>query len=56
MNRKAQMPISEVIALIIAVIILFVGIVLAVYFTKSGSSLSADIVNALSFNWLFGKI
>lgn len=50
------MPISEIIALVIAVIILLVGIVLAVYFSKGGGSLSADIVNALSFNWLFGKI
>lgn len=54
MDSRAQMPVTEVIAIVLAVIVFVVAIIIAVYFRNYGSSLMQDIWNVISFSWLFG--
>lgn len=54
-NRKGEMPITEIIAIVIAIIILLVGVVIALYFQSGGGNLGDAIFKAISFSWLFGN-
>ncbi len=54
-NKKGEMPITEIIAIVIAIIVLLVGVVIALYFSSGGASLGNSIFKALSFSWLFGN-
>ncbi len=53
---KGQLPINEVVVLIIVMIAIVVAIVILFLFRSQTSGILNDILNALSFNWLFGKI
>ncbi|EFD92929.1 MAG: hypothetical protein BJBARM5_0302 [Candidatus Parvarchaeum acidophilus ARMAN-5] len=55
MNKKGQMPITEIIAIILAIIVLFAGIVIALIFSGAATTIGKDITNVFSFSWLFGK-
>ncbi|MCL4397220.1 hypothetical protein M1494_02640 [Candidatus Parvarchaeota archaeon] len=55
MNSKGQMPITEIIAIILAIIVLFAGIVIALIFTGAGSTIAKDMTSVFSFSWLYGK-
>jgi hypothetical protein len=55
MNNKGQMPITEIIAIILAILVLFAGIVIAIIFTGASATIGKDITNVFSFNWLYGK-
>lgn len=55
MDSKGQMPITEIIAIILAIIVLFAGIVIALIFSGSASTIGKDLTNVFSFSWLFGK-
>ena len=50
------MPITEIIAIILAIIVLLVGIAIAVYLSHGGSNISTAIVQLFSFKWLSGGI
>jgi hypothetical protein len=54
-NKKGEMPITEIVAIIIAIIMVLVGVAIALYFSNGGSSIGADIFRAISFSWLFGN-
>jgi hypothetical protein len=54
-NKKAEMPITEIIAIVIAFVLLLVGVVIAYYFQNGGFNLGAAIYRAISFSWLFGN-
>jgi hypothetical protein len=47
------MPITEIIAIVIAIIVLLVGVVIALYFQSGGTNLGNEIWKAISFSWLF---
>lgn len=55
MNSKGQMPITEIIAIILAIIVLFAGIIIGLIFTGAGSTIASDITKVFSFSWLYGK-
>jgi hypothetical protein len=55
MNNKGQMPITEIIAIVLAILVLFAGLVIALIFTNAGSTIAKDITAAFSFSWLYGK-
>lgn len=52
-SKKGEMPITEIIAIVIAIIMLLVGVVIALYFQGGGANLGNEIWKALSFSWLF---
>ena len=54
-NKKGQAPINEIIAIVIAIIVLLIGVVIALYFQSGGSTLGNAIFKAISFSWLFGN-
>ena len=54
-NRKGEMPITEIIAIVIAIVVLVVGVVIALYLEHNGFNLGAEISKTLSFSWLFGN-
>ena len=54
MQKKGQMPVTEVIAIVIAIIVLALGVVLAIYFRGYIFSFIKGIQSVLSFSWLFG--
>ncbi|MDP8012690.1 MAG: hypothetical protein RAK22_01135 [Nanoarchaeota archaeon] len=54
MQNKGQMPVTEVIAIVIAIIVLALGVVLAIYFRGYIFSFTKDVQSVLSFSWLFG--
>lgn len=56
MDRRGQVPVTEVIAVVIAVVILGTIVVLLVHFGGSSSTLMGDFWNAISFSWLFGHV
>ncbi len=49
------MPITEIIAIVLAILVLFAGLVIALIFTNAGSTIAKDITAAFSFSWLYGK-
>ncbi|MGC8516656.1 MAG: hypothetical protein ACP5MT_02060 [Candidatus Acidifodinimicrobium sp.] len=55
-DEKGQVPVTEVIAVVIAVVVLLTIVVLLVYFGHSSSTLMSDFWNAISFSWLFGHV
>ncbi|MCL4362814.1 MAG: hypothetical protein OH338_01990 [Candidatus Parvarchaeota archaeon] len=55
MNSKGQMPITEIIAIILAIIVLFAGIIIGLIFTGAGSTIAKDMTSVFSFSWLYGK-
>jgi hypothetical protein len=55
MNSKGQMPTTEIIAIILAIIVLSAGIVIAILFKGAGATISKDMTNVFSFSWLYGK-
>ena len=55
MNNKGQMPITEIIAIILAIIVLFAGIIIGLIFTGAGSTMAKDMTSVFSFSWLYGK-
>lgn len=54
-NKKGEMPITEIIAIVIAIIVLLIGVVIALYFQSGGITLGNAIFKAISFSWLFGN-
>lgn len=54
MDKKGQMPITQIIAIILALIVLFAGIVIALIFSGDASAIARDIVSVFSFSWLYG--
>ncbi len=55
MDKKGQMPITEIIAIVLSIIALFAGIVIALILTGAGSIIAKDLTNVFSFSWLYGK-
>jgi len=55
MDKRGQMPVTEVIAIVLAIIVFAVAVVIAVYFRSYSSSFMKDIWNVISFSWLFGN-
>lgn len=57
LNRKGDaMPITEIAAIVIALIVLGIGALIAYeYLSGGGTSLANDIMKAISFSWLFGN-
>ncbi len=54
-NKRGEMPITEIIAIILAIVVLVVGIIIAVYFQSGGGSIGNAIYRLISFSWLFGN-
>ncbi len=52
--ERGQMPVTEIIAIILAIIVLLVGIAIALYLSHGGNSISTAIVQLFSFRWLYG--
>ena len=55
MNSKGQMPTTEIVAIILAMIALFAGIIISLIFTGAGSTIASDITKVFSFSWLYGN-
>ncbi len=55
MDKKGQMPITEIIAIILGIIVLFAGMVIAMIFSGGASTIGKDIISVFSFSWLYGK-
>ena len=49
------MPITEIIVIVLALIVFFAGIVIAIIFSGAASTIGKDLTNVFSFNWLYGK-
>ncbi|MCL5009458.1 MAG: hypothetical protein M1433_00525 [Candidatus Parvarchaeota archaeon] len=55
-NKKGEMPVTEIVAIVIALVVLAIGIVIAaIYLLGGGTSIGNDILKAVSFSWLFGN-
>ena len=55
-NKKGQMPITEIVAIVISLVLLGIGaFIAATYLLGGGSSIANDILKAISFSWLFGN-
>jgi hypothetical protein len=56
LNKKGEMPITEIVAIVIALILAGIGVVIAATFLLGGgTSIANDILKAISFSWLFGN-
>jgi K+-sensing histidine kinase KdpD len=54
--KRGQLPVTEVVVLIIVLIAIVVAIVILFLFRSQSTNILQDILNVLSFNWLFGKL
>ncbi len=55
MNKKGELPLTEIIAIIIAIIILVAIILILIVFSGGGFSVSQELWSVVSFSWLFGN-
>jgi hypothetical protein len=55
MNSKGQMPITETIAIVLAIIVFSAALIIAVLFKGAGATIAKDMTSVFSFSWLYGK-
>ncbi len=49
------MPITEIIAIVLAIIVFSAALIIAVLFKGAGATIAKDMTSVFSFSWLYGK-